>query len=117
MAIIDIYKQTINALANEEKQKLEQIKEKATREKIIPHNAEVDKKLADAIKELTDKHNERVIALQAALNEERQKFVELANAEKRDFAEKTINAECELVRIEYDTAIAHIREKLQENEA
>jgi hypothetical protein len=117
MAIKDIYKQAITALSNEKAQAVEQIKQKATQEIIVPHNSEVDKKLAEAIRELEEKHNKQVIALQNGFNAERQNFIDLATAEKKDFAEKTINAECELVRIEYDTAISHIREKMQEDEA
>lgn len=116
MAINDIYKQAINALSNEKAQKVEQKKQVAMQEKIAPHNAEVDKKLADAIKELTEKHNAEVLNLESKFNSEKQQFINLATEEKRDFAEKTINAECELVRIEYDTAISHLREKIQENE-
>lgn len=117
MAIKDIYKQAIASLSNEKAQKVEQMKQVAMREKIAPHNEEVDKKLAEAIKELTEKHNQTVLNLQSQFNAEKQRFIELADTEKKGFAEKTINAECELVRIEYETAIAHIREKLQEDEA
>ena len=117
MAIKDIYRQAINSLTNEKAQKVEQINEVVMREKVLPHNEEVDKKLAEAIKELKEKLDQNVLTLQNEFNAERQRFVDMADTEKKSFAEKTINAECELVRIEYETAISHIREKLQEDEA
>jgi hypothetical protein len=117
MAIKEIYAQAITALANEKAQEVEKIKQKVTQEKIVPHNLEVDKKLADAIKELTEKHNKSILNLQTAFNEEKQKFIEMATAEKKDFAEATINAECECVRCEYDNAINYVRTKIQDNEA
>ena len=116
MAIKDIYTQAINSLANEKAHAVDQIKQKVTAENIVPHNAEVDKKLNDAVRELTEKHNQNVQHLQATFNAEKQHLVDIATAEKKDYAEATINAECELVRIEYDSAISHIREKIQENE-
>ena len=116
MAIKDIYTNAIAQLTNEKAQKVEQIKQRVLQEKVAPYNAEVDKELAEAIKELTDKHNQSVLNLQTKFNEEKQRFIDLASVNKKDFAEKTINAECELVRIEYETHISHLREKLQENE-
>lgn len=117
MAIKDIYRQAINSLTNEKAQNVEQIKQVVMREKVLPHNEEVDKKLAEALKELKEKLDQNVLTLQNQFNAERQRFVDMADTEKKGFAEKTINAECELVRIEYETAISHIREKLQEDEA
>ena len=116
MAIKDIYTNAITQLANEKAQKVEQIKQKVLQEKIAPYNAQVDKELAEAIKELTEKHNQKVIHLQSTFNAEKQRYIDLATADKKDYAEKTINAECELVRIEYEAHISHLREKLQENE-
>ena len=115
--INDIYKQAISALTAEKAQAEEKIRQKVMQEIIIPHNTEVDKKLAEATRELTEKHNNKILSIQNEFNAEKQRFVDLANAEKKDFAEKTINAECQLVRIEYEQAIDHIRVKLQENEA
>ena len=113
MAIKSFYEATLNNVINEKNQAVERIKQKVTTEQIIPYNQKCDKELAEALKELNEKYAKKMQEIQAEHTQEKQALVDVANADKAEFANTVINTECETTRVFYDTEIAFIRERIQ----
>ena len=135
MAIKQYLDEAMQKVIAERDREVAVIKQKATQEKIVPHNAEIDNASNLAIsklqKEFTDRtnaeqqahnarvtaeqqaHNERISALQKEFTEKKQEIVNAGIAEKDEFARNTINTETAPAMVKYDSAIAKIREQIQ----
>lgn len=87
-------------------------KEKCTREKIIPHNADVDRSLNEATNALTAKLNQDIAKLQETFNAEKQAMIEASNKKKTEYASQIIATETSIVAMEYDKAVAELRKQI-----
>lgn len=112
MAIKSFYEQTLNNVLNEKNQAIEKIKQKVTTEKIIPYNQKCDKELAEALKELNDKFAAEMQKVQAEHAKQKQSLVDIANADKAEYANTVITTECETTRLFYDNEINFIKERI-----
>lgn len=113
MAIKSFYEQTLQHIVNEKAQAVEKIKQKVTQEKIIPYNQKCDTELANALKELNEKYTAKMQELQAELAKDKQALIDIATADKNEYANTVINTECEATRVFYDNEIAFITERIQ----
>ena len=125
MAIKQILEKAMQDVVAERDREVIAIKQKVTQEKIVPHNAEIDSATNNAIaklqKEFSEKssaeqqaYNARVAQLQQEFTNKKQQIAEASIAEKEEFAKVTIATETAEVMVKYDSAIAKIREQIQE---
>lgn len=107
--INQILEQTIASLENQKAREVATAKERATREKIVPYNTEINQSRDKAIAELQSKLNDKIATLQKEFAEEKQALVDAGEKKKADFAEVTISTEIAIVSDKCDKAIAHIK--------
>ena len=127
MAIKQFLEEAMNKVIIERDREVAIVKQKCTQEKIVPHNAEIDSACNNAIaklqKEFTDKssaeqqaHNARISALQQEFAEKKKEIADAGIAEKEEFAKVTIATDTAEIMVKYDSAIAKIREQIQDLE-
>jgi hypothetical protein len=127
MAIKQYLEEAMQKVIVERDREVALVKQKCTQEKIVPHNAEIDTASNNAIaklqKEFTEKssaeqqaYNARIAQLQQDFTKKKQEIVDAGKAEKEEFAKVTITTETAEIMVKYDSAIARIREQIQELE-
>lgn len=104
------------ALEAEKQREFAVAKEKATREKIVPYNQEIDKKREEAIAVLQKQHNANIVAEQERFANEKQALIDAGEKKKADNASLVIATETSVVTIKYDKAIAKINAQIEELE-
>ena len=114
MSIKSHLEQVIKNLEAEKEREVAIIKEKTTREKIMPYNQEADKGRDLAIAELQSNLNEDITARQTQFTKEKQSIVEENEKRKENNANAVLATETYSVTIKYDKAIAKINEQLSE---
>lgn len=105
---------TQRSIETEKNRLVQQAKEKATREQVVPHNQEVDGLRDKALNELTAKYNENIKALQDAYSLDRQNIINKAEANKADFAKSALETATSLVVLECDQTIAKLQKLIEE---
>lgn len=113
--ISQIIKNALATIENEKQQAVNAAKEKAMREKVIPFNAEADQKTKLAIDELTQELTAKTSALQAEFSKQKENIILLAEAKKKEYAEKVISAECAVVSMKYDSTVSDLTKMLKEH--
>lgn len=112
MSIETIYEQAIRSLEAEKATVANMAKEKATREKIIPFNQEIDKARDEAIAEKQQKLTTTIASLQEKFAKEKQEMIEAAEKKKSENATAVITTETYAVTVEYDKSIAKLNEQI-----
>lgn len=112
MAIKTHLEQTIKNLESEREREVAVIKERVTREKILPYNQEADKGRDLAIAELQQNMNEDITARQAKFAREKQAIVEENEKRKENNANAVLATETYEVTGKYDKAIARLNEQI-----
>jgi 3-dehydroquinate synthase class II len=100
-----VYQNAINQLASEKDRQVALVKERVTREVIIPHNNEVNQSRDKAIAELTATLNAEIAKLQQKFAVEKQALIDVGEKNKAEFAENTLATESAIVSAKYDGAI------------
>ena len=100
-----VYQNAINQLASEKDRQVALVREKVTREVIIPHNNEVNQSRDKAIAELTATLNAEIAKLQQKFADEKQALIDVGEKNKKEFAETTVATESAMVSARYDSAI------------
>lgn len=127
MAIKTFLEEAMQKMIAEKDREVAIVKQKCTQDTIVPHNAEIDNTSNTAIaklqKEFTDKtsaeqqaHNARISQLQQEFTTRKQAIIDAGTAEKEEFARNTIATATAEIMVKYDSAIAKIREQIQEVE-
>ena len=112
MAIKAYLEQVIKNLEAEKEREVAVIKERVTREKILPYNQEADKSRDLAIAELQQTMNEDITARQAKFAKEKQAIVEENEKRKENNANAVLATETYEVTGKYDKAIAKLNEQI-----
>jgi hypothetical protein len=116
MAIKDHIHNSINAINSEKSRAIDVAKQKAMQDIIIPHNAEIDKQLNEAIAELTAEYNKDVAERKQKYEQDRQALIDMANHNKANFQNATINTVTTEVSMEYDQTLADLENVLKKHE-
>ena len=103
------FENTVRQLEAEKERQLAVVRDKAMREIVAPHNAEVDQSRAKAIQELSAQLNAEITSLQERFAIEKQALIDVGEKNKVEFAEATIANETAAICREYDTAIANMQ--------
>ena len=109
-----VIEQAIKAIEAEKAQQVAIVKEKVTREKIVPFNAEIDTSRSKALQEVDTELNQKVAELRKSYEEKKQELVRLGEEKKRQNSEAVIASEVAVVAVEYDNAIAKLNNQLSE---
>lgn len=113
--MIKVYlEETVEKIKAERERQVAIVKEKVTREKIVPFNQEIDRAREKAIAELQSKLNSAIVAHQEQFAKEKQALIEAGEKKKTENANTVITTEIGVVTIEYDRAISKLNEQIQE---
>lgn len=112
MAIKTHLEQAIKNLEAEKEREVAIIKERVTREKILPYNQEADKGRDLAIAELQQNMNEDITARQSKFAKEKQAIVDENEKRKENNANAVLATETYEVTGKYDKAIAKLNEQI-----
>lgn len=111
--IVNYLQECVKKIESAKQAQVNAVKEKVTREIIVPHNAELDKARNLAIQELTEKFNKQVAELQEQFNRNKQFLIDKGEEEKRNFAETTIASEIAVKSVDFDNAIADLNKQIE----
>ena len=114
MAIKVYLEETVKRLQIEREKAIATVKEKVTREQIVPFNVEIDTARDKAIAQRNDELNEEIRERQEAFAAERQSFIDSAEKKKNEHAHAVIEVETALAVVEYDKHIKRLTEQLSE---
>jgi hypothetical protein len=106
--------QAIKNLEAEREREVAVIKEKATREKIVPFNQEMDMARDKAIAEKQQALNATIVAHQENFTKEKAEIFAAAEKKKNENATSVITTETYTVTVKYDKAIAKLKEQIEE---
>ena len=106
--------EAVRKIENEKAREIAIVKDKVTREKIVPFNMEIDKARDAAILQKQSEMSEHIAAHQEAFAKEKQSYIDAAEKKKADNAEAVITSETAVVVAEYDRHIAKLNAQIQE---
>ena len=112
MSIKSNYEQIIKNLEAEKEREVAIIKDKVTREKIVPFNQEMDIARDKAIAEKQQELNNDVSALQDKFVKEKQEIFAAAEKKKSDNAASVLATETYVVTGKYDKEISYLKERV-----
>ena len=113
MSIKQHFEAALAAIQGERERAVAVARDRITREKITPHNQEVDKSMNEAIVEITKQRDVAIANVQAKFNEDRQSLIDEGARQKNTFAERAIAAEIAVIDAQYDEAIRVTLEQIQ----
>lgn len=102
------FENTIQQLKTDKDRQLALVRERVTREIIIPHHNEIKQSRDNAIAELNQKLQNDIRKLQEQFAIERQALIDVGEKNMEDFANNTIATETALVAAQYDEAIKNL---------
>jgi hypothetical protein len=114
MSIKAHLEQAVKALEAERDKEVTIIKEKVTREKIIPFNQEMDIARDKAIAEKQKALNERIVAHQEQFAKDKKAIIDAGEKKKAENATAVITTESYSVTVKYDKAIAKLNQQIEE---
>lgn len=106
--------QAIRGIEAEREQKIAVLKDRITREKIAPFNAEVDTFRARALAEIDNELNAKMVALRKEYDAKKQEIVALGEEKKKSNAENVYSAELAVITVDYDSALSKLNAQLAE---
>lgn len=109
-----VLEQAIKTIEAEKAQKISVIKEKVTREKIAPFNAEIDNARAKALAEVDTEMAQEISAIKQKYEAKKQELIALGEEKKKINAETVLAGETAVIASEYDNHIAKLTAQLAE---
>lgn len=104
--------QAVKSLEAEKQTVVNAVKEKVTREKILPYNQEIDVARDKAIAEKQANLNATIVAHQERFAKEKQEIITAAENKKAENANAVITTETYTATVEYDKAISKLNEQI-----
>ena len=115
MGTIKTYlEETLRKIESDKARAIASVKEKVTRELIIPFNAEIDKSRDAAIAQKQAEMNSNIASLQENFAKERQAYIEAAEKKKQENCTAVIATETAVITAEYDKHIAKLVAQIKE---
>lgn len=106
--------QAIKGIEAERESKVNEVKDRVTREKIAPYNADIDTARAKALTEIDNELNVKLAELKTAYEAKKQDIVRLAEENKKANLETVLASELAVVTIKYDSEIAKLQAQIAE---
>jgi hypothetical protein len=114
MSVKSHLEQAVKALEAEREREVEAIKQRVTREILVPYNKEMDEARDKAIAELQANLNSAIVAHQAQFTKDKQAIID-ANEKKKDAnATTVITSESYTVTVKYDKVISKLKEQIKD---
>lgn len=113
MAIKNYIEEAIHKIEVDRERVAVQIKDKVTREKILPFNAEIDKARDEAIAQKQSILNATIASQQEEFAKQRKEIIDAAEKKKSENANSIITAEVSIALAEYDEHLAALRNQCQ----
>ena len=114
--IVDIYKDCLTRLQNEKLAQINIVTEQSIREKVVPHNQDIELKKANAIKEKTEQYNKAIAELKLKLDSDIKKINSDVETDKANFRETTIATDTAITSAYYDTQIQKVQSLIEQLE-
>lgn len=114
MSIKAHLEQAIKSLQTEKQSVANAVKERVTREKILPYNQDIDMARDKAIEEKQANLNATIVAHQEQFAKDKREIIEAAQKKKEENAASVITSETYMATVEYDKAIAKLTEQVAE---
>jgi F0F1-type ATP synthase membrane subunit b/b' len=109
MAMINNYiQECANRIQAQQRADIDKAKQKATQEKIVPFNAEIDNAKSKAIAELQAQLAAKIKSLQDEFEKQSNELVDAAEKKKHDFANQTLTMAENEVSVQYNRALADL---------
>jgi hypothetical protein len=108
--------QAIKSLETEREKEVAIIKERVTREKIVPFNKEMDIARDKAIAEKQQALNATIVSLQEQFAKEKQEIIDAGEKKKADNATSVIATETYSVTVKYDKAMTALQNQIEKLE-
>lgn len=106
--------QAVKSLEAEKQTVANSVKERVTREKVLPYNREIDIARDNAIAEKQATLNATIVSHQEKFAKEKQEIISAAENKKAENANSVITTETYTATVEYDKAIAKLNEQIAE---
>lgn len=104
----------VKSIEMEKERKVAEIKDRITREKILPYNADIDQKRGKALAELDTELNNKIVELKQTYEVKKQELVMLGEENKKANAESIFASELAVVTVEFDAHIAKLNAQIAE---
>ena len=114
MSIKVNFENLIKNLERERDDEVAVIKDKATKEIIVPFNQEIDVARDKAIAEKQQELSANIMVLQEKFAKERQQIIDAAEKKKSDNASSVLATETYTVTGKYDKEITYLKERIAE---
>ena len=114
MSIKVNFESLIKNLERERDNEVALIKDRATKEIIVPFNQEIDVARDKAIAEKQQELSANIMVLQEKFAKERQQIIEAAEKKKTDNANSVLATETYTVTGKYDKEITYLKERIAE---
>ena len=102
----------VKALEAEREREVAIVKERVTREKILPFNQEMDLARDKAIAEKQQELTKSITAYQEKFAKEREEIIAAGEKKKAENANAVITTEAYTVTVNYDKAISQLKEQI-----
>lgn len=109
-----ILEQAIRSIEAKRDNEVAIIKDRITREKIAPYNADIDTSRAKALTEIDNELNVKIAELKTEYETKKQELVRLAEENKKANAETVLASELAVVTVKYDGEIAKLKAQIAE---
>lgn len=108
--------QAIRNLEAEKQQKLREVEQHVTQEKIAPYNREIDTARDKAIQQLSAELNQQVKELQDKFALKREEITSMSEQRKKEYAADIVLVEAGSLIAEYDYTIAELKKLLKDTQ-
>ena len=113
MEIKEIFNQALNQLEQEKQRQISSAKEKVIREKVIPYNAEIDKKKVKAIEELTNKFNADMNALRTTYENDKKTLETAGEQKKNEYQQNAVEVELATINATFANAKSELEKTIE----
>lgn len=107
-----IIEEAIAKMQAEKAQKVAVVKDKITREKIAPYNAQIEQARAVDLQKLDSELATKITEIKTEYEARKQAVIKRVDEEKQKNAEAMLATEIAVVAVDYDNAIAKLTEQL-----
>lgn len=108
--------QAIRNLEAEKQQKLREVEQRVTQDKIAPYNKEIDTARDKAIQQLSTELNAQIKELQDNFALKKEEITAMSEQRKKEYANDVVFAEAGSLIAEYDYTIAELKKHLKDTQ-
>lgn len=108
------FEELVRKLEAEKERKINEVKDRVMREKIVPYNADIDNSRAKALTEIDNELNAKIAEIKTVYETKKQELVKLAEENKKANADTVLASELARVTVDLDAHIAKLNAQIAE---